>query len=523
MGDTLLPFLVAFCLIACLIVLIGRTVNWVWLKPKKTEKLLREQGFNGNPYKMLHGDTKEMGAMIKEAYSKPIKLCDDIVPRVLPFQHHLINKYGEKTFFWVGPIAKVLITNPELIQEILTKNSVFKKPIPNPLVKFIVAGLAGYEDEKWTKHRKIVTPAFYLEKLKNMVPAMYISCNEMIKKWEILMLQTENKNSVELDVQPYLETLTSDVICRTTFGNSHSQGSKIFQLQKQQAELTGQVLKSVYVPGWRFLPTKRNRKMHQINNELRALFKEIITEKETAMKLGKAKDDNLLSMLLKSNLKETQEQGQKHGLSIDEVIENCKTFYFAGQESTSNLLSWTMFCLSVHPSWQARAREEILQAFGSKIPDYDGLNRLKIVTMILYEVLRLYSPSVMFTRIVYKETKLGDIVLPPGVQLMLPVLYVHRDPKLWGEDSKDFNPERFAQGIANATKNQLCFFPFSWGPRICVGNNFALMEAKLALTMILRHFEFQLSPSYIHAPSFVVTHKPQHGVHIILHTVSKSN
>lgn len=107
---------------------------------------------------------------------------------------------------------------------------------------------------------------------------------------------------------------------------------------------------------------------------------DIIIEREKAMKLGNAEDDNLLSMLLKSNLKEIQEQGNKCGLSRDEVIEECKTFYFAGQESTSNLLAWTMVLLSIHPTWQLRAREEVLQVFGKNKPDYDGLNRLKIVS-----------------------------------------------------------------------------------------------------------------------------------------------
>lgn len=135
----------------------------------------------------------------------------------------------------------------------------------------------------------------------------------------------------------------------------------------------------------RFVPTKVNRRMKEINNELGALFKDIIVTREKAMKVaGEGLDgccDNLLSMLLKSNQKEIEEEGIKYGLSTDELIEECKTFYFAGQESTSNLLSWTMILLSIHPTWQLRAREEVLQVFGNNQPDFDSINRLKIVSI----------------------------------------------------------------------------------------------------------------------------------------------
>ncbi|KAK4540837.1 hypothetical protein RGQ29_031813 [Quercus rubra] len=133
--------------------------------------------------------------------------------------------------------------------------------------------------------------------------------------------------------------------------------------------------------------------------------------------------------------------------------------------------------------------------------------------MILYEVLRLYPTIVMLARSVHNKTKIGNLSLPAGVMLCLPTVLVHQDHELWGDDASEFRPERFSEGISKATKGRVSFFPFGWGPRIS-----AMMEAKMALTTILQRFSFELSPSYRHAPTPVITLQPQYGAHLIVHT-----
>nr|GMD31853.1 cytochrome P450 CYP72A219-like [Ipomoea batatas] len=491
-------------------------LGWVWFKPKKLEKCLKQQGLKGNPYRILSGDMKELAKMTTDALSKPMTLSDNIAPRVIPYYVNLAEKYGKNCYVWMGPMPMVFIRDPELVKEVLNKYELFQKPRNNPLGRKLARGLVSYEKEQWAKHRRLINPAFYSEKLKLMQPAFLLSCSEMVSKWEGIVYG--KGSSCEVDVWPDLRALTCDVISRTAFGSSYEEGRRIFELLREQAIHFMEAVRQVYIPGWRFVPTKRNRRMNAIDKEVKSSIRVIIEKKMKAMLAGETNSDDLLGILLESNLQEIRQQGNKaFGISIDQIIDECILFYFAGQETTSVMLVWTMILLSRFQDWQARAREEVLQVFGDKKPDFEGLNDLKVVTMILYESLRLYPPLAGLGRRTMEETKLGEMVLPPGVMLSLPTLLIHLDTEIWGDDAKEFKPERFREGIMKATNGKHAFFPFSGGPRICIGQNFALVEAKMAMAMILQRFSFELSPSYAHAPFNRLITQPQHGAPLIMH------
>ncbi|KAL0691058.1 hypothetical protein Bca4012_090737 [Brassica carinata] len=439
---------------------VWRTLKWVWFKPKMLESYLRRQGIPGTPYTPLVGDLKKMTSMLTEARSKTIKLTDDITPRVVPYPFHMLKTHGRTYYTWFGPIPTITIMDPEQIKEIFNKVYDFPKPHTFPLVRFISTGLASYDGDKWAKHRRIINPAFHLEKIKNMVPAFHQSCSEVVGKWDKLVL--DKGLSCEVDVWPWLVSMTADVISRTAFGSSYKEGQRIFELQAELSELIIQDFRKAFIPGYSYLPTKDNRRMKAAAREILVILRGIVNKRL----LAREASDDLLGILLESNL--GQDEG--NGMSTDDVMEECKLFFFAGQETTSVLLVWTMVMLSQHQDRQARAREEVKQVFGDKKPDAEGLNQLKV-----------------------------------------------RDTELWGQDAGEFKPERFKDGLSKATKNQVSYFPFSWGPRICIGQSFALLEAKMAMALILQRFSFELSPSYVHAPYTVMTIHPQFGAHLILH------
>ncbi|AEE75555.1 cytochrome P450 [Arabidopsis thaliana] len=490
---------------------VWRTLKWVWFTPKMLERSLRRQGLSGTSYTPLIGDFKKMISMFIEATSKPIKPTDDITPRVMPHPLQMLKTHGRTNLTWFGPIPTITIMDPEQIKEVFNKVYDFQKAHTFPLSKILGTGLVSYDGDKWAQHRRIINPAFHLEKIKNMVHVFHESCSELVGEWDKLV--SDKGSSCEVDVWPGLTSMTADVISRTAFGSSYREGHRIFELQAELAQLVMQAFQKFFIPGYIYLPTKGNRRMKTAAREIQDILRGIINKRERARESGEAPSEDLLGILLESNLGQTE----GNGMSTEDMMEECKLFYLAGQETTSVLLVWTMVLLSQHQDWQARAREEVKQVFGDKQPDTEGLNQLKVMTMILYEVLRLYPPVVQLTRAIHKEMKLGDLTLPGGVQISLPVLLVHRDTELWGNDAGEFKPERFKDGLSKATKNQVSFFPFAWGPRICIGQNFTLLEAKMAMSLILQRFSFELSPSYVHAPYTIITLYPQFGAHLMLH------
>ncbi|XP_027078028.1 7-deoxyloganic acid hydroxylase-like [Coffea arabica] len=484
-----------------------------WLKPKRLEKCLRKQGYKGSPYR-LRGDPYEK-KLIGEALSKPIGLNENIVKRTMPHLINTVQTHGKKCFYWNGRFPRVIVTDPELIKEVMNRYSVFHKNFQNydPIARILFSGLGALEGEPWVKRRRILGRAFHVEKLKLMLPAFHISCVEILSRWESMV---SGKGSMEVEVWREIKDLTGEMLSRTLFGTRFAEAQRILEIINEIAALTMDAISSTYIPGLRFLPTKRNSRLRALDRELRGRVQVIIDQKRKAIIAGEASGDDFLGILVESNLNALKGNNKGEVLTDQDVITESRLFFFGGQETGTNLIVWTMFLLSRFPDWQQRAREEIFQVFGDKMPTYDGLNGLKTVTMILNEVLRLYCLVPEVSRVSAEDTTLGEDFIPEGVEFQMPQVLVHYDPEYWGDDVLEFKPERFAEGISKATKAQGAYFPFTLGVRVCIADNFVLLEAKMAMSLILRSFALELSPSYVHAPINRITTNPQYGVHLIL-------
>ncbi|PWZ29951.1 Cytochrome P450 72A14 [Zea mays] len=228
----------------------GRLLRQLWWQPRRLERALRAQGIRGTPYRFPAGDLREYSRLAnKEAWSKPLPpRCHDIAHRVTPFLHRLVLEHGKTSMSWFGSTPRVTIVDPALAKDVLSSKFGHLEKLNFPaLAKVMGDGLASHEGARWAKHRRILGPAFQLEKLKRMLPAFSACCQELVSRWAECL---GPDGSCELDVWPELQNLTGDVISRTAFGSSYHQGRRIFQLQAEQASLVMTNIQNIVIPGY---------------------------------------------------------------------------------------------------------------------------------------------------------------------------------------------------------------------------------------------------------------------------------
>lgn len=351
-----------------------------------------------------------------------------------------------------------------------------------------------------------------------MTKTMAECAGEVILAWEVRAAASGERRPVQVEVGQQFQELTADVISHTAFGRSYREGKEVFLAQRELQYLAFSTISSVHVPGLKYAPTKTNVRRWQLERKVRGTLMEIINERQATAKDARGYGNDLLGLMLEANAS-AGDDGRRIMITMDEIIDECKTFFFAGHETTSHLLTWAMFLLGTHPEWQERLREEVLRECGGgmEVPLHgDALNKLKLVTMVLYETLRLYGALTMIARTATADTELGGVKVPKGTVTTIPIAIMHRDEEVWGADAGEFNPLRFRDGVGRAAAHPSALLSFSIGPRSCIGQDFAMLEAKAMLAMILRRFAFEVAPEYVHAPADFLTLQPKCGLPVVL-------
>ncbi|XP_044964748.1 cytochrome P450 709B1-like [Hordeum vulgare subsp. vulgare] len=489
-------------------------VHLVW-RPRAITRQLRAQGVGGPGYRFFAGNLGEIKRLRDDTAGAALDVGDhDFVPMVQPHFRKWIPIHGRTFLYWFGARPSLCVADVNVVKQVLAdRNGMYPKNIGNPhIARLLGKGLVLTDGDDWKRHRKVVHPAFNMDKLKMMTVTMSECAGSMMSEWEAKM---DKGGSVEIDLSSQFEEITADVISHTAFGSSYEQGKKVFLAQRELQFLAFSTVFSVQIPAFRYLPTEKNLKIWKLDKEVRTMLMNII-ESRLATKDTMGYGNDLLGLMLEAC---AAEGGHTPILSMDEIIDECKTFFFAGHDTSSHLLTWTMFLLSTHPEWQEKLREEVLRECGSEVPTGDMLNKLHLVNMFLLETLRLYAPVSLIQRKAGSDLEVGGIKVPEGTVLTIPIATIHRDKEVWGEDANEFKPMRFENGVARAGKHPNALLSFSSGPRSCIGQSFAMIEAKAVIAVILQRFSFSLSPKYVHAPMDVITLRPKFGLPMILKSI----
>ncbi|KAG8099273.1 hypothetical protein GUJ93_ZPchr0013g36596 [Zizania palustris] len=498
-------------------------VRLVW-RPRAIAARLRAQGVAGPDYRFFFGNFPDIRRLRAEGAGVVLDVSShDFIPMVQPHIRKWISLYGKMFVYWSGAKVTVCLADVNTVKQVLSdRTGMYPKNLLNPyFARLLGKGLVLIDGEEWKRHRKVVYPAFNMDKLKMMTTTMTDCARSMISEWESELTAaggaSKDGSAVEIELSRRFEELTADVISHTAFGSSYVEGKQVFLAQRELQYLAFSSFLSVQFPGSSYLPTKKNMKTWSLDKKVRGMLMDIIKSR-VANKDADGYGNDLLGLMLESCA------APEHGavapaLSMDEIIDECKTFFFAGHDTTSHLLTWTMFLLSTRPEWQEKLRAEVTAECGDGevVPTGDTLNKLKLVNMFLLETLRLYGPVSLIQRRAGTNLELGGgVTVPEGTILTIPIATIHRDKEVWGDDADDFKPERFENGVSRAAKHPNALLSFSSGPRACIGQNFAMIEAKAVIAMILQRFSFSLSPDYVHAPTDVITLRPKYGLPVIL-------
>ncbi|XP_021892082.1 cytokinin hydroxylase [Carica papaya] len=493
-----------------------------WVSPIFAYKKLKRNGFKGPTPTFPLGNITEMKKNTKDSSSsfRSSTVSHDIHSTALPYFSRWQKSYGKVFVYWLGTEPFLCIADPEFLKKISEgvmgkswgKPDVFKQD-REPMFG---NGLNMVEGDEWVRHRHVITPAFTPANLKNMSNMMVESTTKMLDKWTAMI----NSGNPLIDVEKEMIETAGEIIARTSFGTNHEVGTKVLEKLRAMQMLLFKSNRYVGVPLNKYLISPRQtRETKRLGKEIDELLLTIINDRKNDRR---SPQKDLLGLLSEAENNVDGRDGKT--LTPRELVDECKTFFFGGQETTALAVTWTLLVLAMHPEWQEQLREEIRQVVGEKEVDATMLARLKKMGWVMNEVLRLYSPAPNAQRQVREEIRVSHddnrTVIPSGTNIWIDVVSMHHDPELWGEDVYEFKPERFKEDILyGGCKHKMGFLPFGFGGRMCIGKNLSAMEYKIVLTLILSRFSFSLSPTYTHAPSLLLSLRPSYGLPLVLQTL----
>ncbi len=416
----------------------------------------------------------------------------------LGFYMTAFRTFGDVVGFHIGPFRSLLVVHPDHIKHVLQDNNHnYEKGVVIAKLKVLIGeGLFTSEGDFWRRQRRLTQPAFHRQRLAGFVATMTDTVRAMLDRWDPVA-----HSGAPLDVAGEMSRLTLGIVGRTLFSRNLDDAADEFghTLSAVLALMNDRAMRFLPSPLW--WPTPANRRLAR---GIRALDRVVFDIIEERRRTGAAHED-LLDMLLRARDEDTGE-----GMTDRQLRDEIMTFLLAGHETTAVALSWTWYLLARHPSVAESLQAEVATALGGRTPTVEDLPRLRYARMVVEEAMRLYPPVWGFFRQALGPDTLGEHAVPKGAVLFISPYVTHRHPHLW-EDPERFDPERFAPDRVR-DRPRFAYLPFSGGPRLCIGNEFALMEAQLAVAMTMQRYRLRLVPGTEVEAESRVTLRPRGGM-----------
>jgi cytochrome P450 len=418
----------------------------------------------------------------------------DFAAHRLDFFLRVAREYGDLACFRFGPRRVFLASHPDLIEQVLVTDARhYVKHFGARNYKPVLGnGLVTSEGDFWLRQRRLAQPAFLKNRVMSYAPVMSDLTRAMLARW---------RPGLEVDIHYEFSSLTSAIALKTLFGLDDAGDREEFVASLRRAfDLLSDRFRHIFqFPMW--VPTLRNIRTRRAIAHLYRVVDGFIA----AGRNRKVAGDDLLSRLVSAQ----DDDGTR--MTESQLRDEAMTLYLAGHETTALTLTWSWYLIATHPAVEAKLVEEWSRVLGGRSPTPEDLPNLPYTDAVLTEAMRVYPPVYLIGREATTELALGGYRVKRGYTVFMSQWVSHRDPRYFGPDPEAFRPERWLDGLAKRIP-KYAYFPFGGGPRVCIGNTFALMEAAILLATVGQRYRFTVDPNAVIDTNPQITLLPANGI-----------
>jgi len=413
----------------------------------------------------------------------------------------IAREYGDIAGLRVLNFKTIFINHPDTIEEVLVTNArkYSKGRVLRANKHVFGEGLLTSEGDFWLRQRRLAQPAFHRARIASYAATMVAYAQRMLDGW---------RDGDERDAHQEMMRLTLQIVGKTLFdADVERDAQEVGKSLELLLEIGADFRRTIFVPHW--LPTPANLRVKREVAQIEKILYRIIAERR-----GSGRDaGDLLSMLLAAQ----DEDGSR--MTDRQLRDETITLFLAGHETTASTLSWTWWLLAQNPAVEAKLQAELDSVLGDRTLSLDDLPKLAYTGHVITESLRLYPAAWGMARLAVEDHEIAGYPVTKGMGLAMAQWVVHRDPR-WYDAPEEFLPERWNDDLLKRLP-RFAYFPFGGGPRQCIGNSFALMEATLILATIARKFRLRLVANHPVVPLASITLRPRHGVRVTLESREK--